>query len=385
MRVLFTSLAGLGHSYPLLPLARAARDAGDEVRFAIGPEGMPAVTDLGFDAVPTTEPDPAAVEQVWAGLAGQAEPNTYVVAEFFGRLRAGAAMASTRAAVEDFAPDLVVSEVSEFSGQIAAELAGVPHVSVGITSMGLPDFNHAVLADVIDTLRVEAGLAPAGMAPWKHDSTRFVTPIPRLLWQSPDDAPDNTVVYRHEDPEGPLPAGVPTPRRSGGGRRTVYATLGSVAGTVPFAAPAFGAVLAGLGQVDADVLFTIGRMDRAALGPIPANVHVESFLPQQVAMACDAVVSHGGAGTTMAALTRGLPMVVVPLFADQMHNAARIEAMGAGLSVDPQEAATELAAAVERVLTDPSYGTVSSAVAAELADLPTAADVLAAVRPAGVH
>ena len=193
------------------------------------------------------------------------------------------------------------------------------------------------------------------------------------------------MVYRHEDPEGPLPAGVPAPRKSSGGRRTVYATLGSVAGTVPFAAPAFGAVLAGLGQVDADVLFTIGRMDRAALGPIPANVHVEAFLPQQVAMACDAVVSHGGAGTTMAALTRGLPMVVVPLFADQMHNAARIEAMGAGLSVDPQKAATELAAAVEQVLTDPSYGTVSRAVAAELADLPTAADVLAAVRPAGVH
>ena len=102
-------------------------------------------------------------------------------------------------------------------------------------------------------------------------------------------------------------------------------------------------------------------------------------------MACDVVVCHGGAGTTMAALTRGLPMVVVPLFADQMHNAARIEAMGAGLSVDPREAATELAAAVEQVLADPSYGTVSRSVAAELAGLPTAADVLAAVRPAGVH
>jgi UDP:flavonoid glycosyltransferase YjiC (YdhE family) len=295
-------------------------------------------------------------------------------------------MASTRAAIEDFAPELVVSEVSEFAGQIAAELAGVPHVSVGITSMGLADFNHSVIAEAIDLLRVGAGLAPTGMVPWKHGSTRFVTPIPRLLWQGPDDVPDNTVVYRHEDPEGPLPAGVPAPRNSGhGGRRTIYATLGSVAGTVPFAAPAFAAVLAGLGQVDADVLFTVGPMDRAALGPVPANVHVETFLPQQVAMACDAVVSHGGAGTTMAALTRGLPMVVVPLFADQMHNAARIEAVGAGLTVDPRGAATDLAASVERVLADPSFGQVSRAVAAELAVLPSAADVLAAVRPAGVH
>jgi UDP:flavonoid glycosyltransferase YjiC (YdhE family) len=154
---------------------------------------------------------------------------------------------------------------------------------------------------------------------------------------------------------------------------------------MPFATPAFGAVLAGLGQVDGDVLFTVGRLDRATLGPVPANVHVETFLPQQVAMACDVVVCHGGAGTTMAALTRGLPMVVVPLFADQMHNAVRVEAMGAGLTVDPREAATSLAAAVRRVLDDPSYATSALSVAEELAGLPTAADVLAAVRPAGVH
>ena len=155
---------------------------------------------------------------------------------------------------------------------------------------------------------------------------------------------------------------------------------------MPFATPAFGAVLAGLGQVDADVLFTVGRLDRAALGPIPANVHVESFLPQQVAMACDAVVSHGGAGTTMAALTRGLPMVVVPLFADQMHNAARIEAMGAGLSVDPREAATELAAAVRAGARRPVVRHACPARWPRSSPtLPTAADVLAAVRPAGVH
>ncbi len=384
MRVLFTSTPGLGHLYPLLPLARAARAAGDEVRFAIGPEGLSSVTDLGFDAVPTAEPDPGAVGRFWAGLDNQPEPNTYVIAGLFGRLRAGAAMASTRAAIESFAPDLVVSEVAEFAGQIAAELAGVPHVSVGITSMGLPDLSHPVVADAIDLLRAEAGLTPTGMVPWKHGSTRFVTAIPRQLWQSPADVPENTTVYRHEDPEGPLPAGVPAPR-NGTGRRTVYATLGSVAGTMPFATPAFGAVLAGLGQVDADVLFTVGRLDRATLGPVPANVHVETFLPQQVAMACDVVVCHGGAGTTMAALTRGLPMVVVPLFADQMHNAARVEAMGAGLTVDPREAATSLALAVRRVLDDPSYATSARSVAAELAGLPTAADVLAAVRPAGVH
>src|SRR4051794_24893966 len=36
MRVLFASLASAGHTYPLIPLAVAARDAGHEVHFAAG-------------------------------------------------------------------------------------------------------------------------------------------------------------------------------------------------------------------------------------------------------------------------------------------------------------------------------------------------------------
>gem|GEM_PF-943165 len=42
MRVLFASLGTHGHTYPLLPLAAAARDAGHEVTFATG-EGFAEV------------------------------------------------------------------------------------------------------------------------------------------------------------------------------------------------------------------------------------------------------------------------------------------------------------------------------------------------------
>lgn len=38
MRVLFASLASVGRTYPLIPLAIAARDAGHEVHFAVGEE-----------------------------------------------------------------------------------------------------------------------------------------------------------------------------------------------------------------------------------------------------------------------------------------------------------------------------------------------------------
>jgi UDP:flavonoid glycosyltransferase YjiC (YdhE family) len=52
---------------------------------------------------------------------------------------------------------------------------------------------------------------------------------------------------------------------------------------------------------------------------------------EELATAC-----HGGSGTTLGALAAGLPLVVVPLFADQPVNARRVAAVGAGLAVEPE-------------------------------------------------
>ena len=84
---------------------------------------------------------------------------------------------------------------------------------------------------------------------------------------------------------------------------------------------------------------TVGEAaDPAELGPLPANVRVERWIPQaDVFTEADAMVGHGGFGTTLGALLAGVPQAVVPLFADQHHNARRIAALGAGLAVDAQD------------------------------------------------
>ena len=46
--------------------------------------------------------------------------------------------------------------------------------------------------------------------------------------------------------------------------------------------------------------------------------------------AVDAVVTHGGAGTTLGALAFGVPLLVLPQGADQYANAERVVAAGAG-------------------------------------------------------
>jgi len=123
------------------------------------------------------------------------------------------------------------------------------------------------------------------------------------------------------------------------------------------------------------VLLTVGDAgDPAALGPVPPNVHVESWWPQDEVMSrCSAMVGHGGVGTTMSGLRAGVPMVVVPLFADQPYNARRVAAIGAGIVLEGGPAALDgLGDAVRRVLADHSYRADAGRIAEEIGRLPPA-------------
>ncbi|MQA85192.1 MAG: glycosyltransferase [Streptosporangiales bacterium] len=68
-----------------------------------------------------------------------------------------------------------------------------------------------------------------------------------------------------------------------------------------------------------------------------------------------AVVHHGGAGTTAAALRAGVPSVVVPFFADQPFWASRVRELAGGPDPLPrcQLSAPRLAAAINQACTDP--------------------------------
>ena len=382
MRILFTSTAGLGHVHPLLPFVRAAQARGDEVRLAIPTEAQPAAAGFGVPLVPTALPAPAEAGPFWAGLPEQDDPDSYVIGRWFGGLLTRAALPAVHAEVESWVPDLVVGEAAEVAGPLCAELAGIRHVTVGCTALAGPGYTSPALVEEVNTARQMLGLPATHEVPWDRATTTYVTAVPEVLWGAPDEVPAGTRLVRHEDPEGPAP--VPAPREPAA-RQSVYATLGSAAPGFDSVAAVYAAVLDALGRLDADVLFTVGSFDPSGLGPVPANVRIESYVPQSVAMACDLVVSHGGSGTTIAALTRGLPQVVIPLFADQPHNAERIAAEGIGLAVDVRSAAETLAPAVRRVLDEPSFGSRAREVAADLAGLPSADQVLAELLPVAVH
>lgn len=143
--------------------------------------------------------------------------------------------------------------------------------------------------------------------------------------ESPVPLPASTFSFRAGDR-------VPVTRRSR--RPRVYATLGTIFNST--SGDLFERLLAGLAGVDADVAVTVGRdIDPAAFGPQPAHVRVEQFVPQEELLReADLVVSHGGSGSLMATLAHGLPSVLLPLGADQPHNARRAEELGLAMTLD---------------------------------------------------
>jgi MGT family glycosyltransferase len=122
------------------------------------------------------------------------------------------------------------------------------------------------------------------------------------------------------------------------------------------------------------LLVTVGRdRDPADLGPLPANVRVERWVPQADLMPhVTAMVCHGGSGTVTMGVAGGVPMAVVPLFADQPWNAERVEAVGAGIALGggPEAAIAGLREAVVRLTSDPSYRANAQRIAAEMRALP---------------
>jgi MGT family glycosyltransferase len=87
------------------------------------------------------------------------------------------------------------------------------------------------------------------------------------------------------------------------------------------------------------------------LGPQPSNVQVHQYIPQELLLPhCAAVVTHGGAGSTLGALAFGLPLLIVPQGADQFYNAERVVGAGAAVQLMPDRLTADSAREAVRIL-----------------------------------
>ncbi|PYC67513.1 glycosyl transferase [Micromonospora arborensis] len=326
MRVLFASLASVGHTYPLIPLAMAARDAGHDVHFAAGPA---VHAPLAANGLRPFRPGDAFYEV----YAEDLEPE-------LARLR----------------PDLVVHEWGLPGAAVAARRAGIPGLWHGFGRM-FPDGIG---------LELPTGNAEAAGRP-------HVDICPPSLQDRDFLATERRIELR------PVPFSAPSPLPVWASRRTsrplVYLTLGTAFGTPEL----LNTAIAGLATLDAQVVVAAGRVPKEQLGEVPGNVSVHSLVPQaELLPHVDVVVHHGGSGTTLGALAVGVPQLMLPQGADQFANAEAVSAVGAALGLLPDEVNADAVAERTRRLL-PRHGAAhrdaARAIAEEIDGMPSPAAV----------
>ena len=157
-------------------------------------------------------------------------------------------------------------------------------------------------------------------------------------------------------------------------RPTVYATLGTVFND---RTDILSAILDALREEPINLILTVGRnRDPQGFGEQPAHVHVESYIPQDLLLAgCDLVITHGGSGTMMDALSHGLPMVIIPISATKPQNARHCAELGVArvVTLDGRtgpEMAQAIRDAAQEVLRDPTYRENAQRLRKEIQQLP---------------
>lgn len=136
------------------------------------------------------------------------------------------------------------------------------------------------------------------------------------------------------------------------------------------------------------VLLTLGGVLAPDAVRSPDNVTVRGFIPHEAVLPhMAAVVTHAGMGIVATALAAGVPMICVPQGRDQPLNAARVQEVGAGLTVAAGATPETLAQAVHTVLADPQFRIQAQQFAANSAAVGNgelAADLVEALIPVQV-
>ena len=278
--------------------------------------------------------------------------------------------------ISEFAPDVAVSDILTPAPALAAELAGVPWASLipHVHPHGAPGHPPYSVGARLPRTRAGARLWRAtdgmiaggleqgreqynecrrrlglGPLPYVHTglsrALTLVGTFPQLEYPREWPAWTRVVGPLLWEPPGELVAPPP-------GAGPVVLVAPSTAQDAEHAL--LRAALAGLAREPVRVIATYNGREPVPPVSVPANAVLVPWLSYAKTMpACDVVVSHGGHGTVVRALSEGCALVVCPAAGDMGENAARVDWARVGVRLPRRLlSARTLALAVRRALAD---------------------------------
>jgi zeaxanthin glucosyltransferase len=328
-RFLFVVPPLVGHINPTVGVAARLMDAGHDVGWVGPTAGLARLAGPYAAFYPSGQPLPeweiAARPPQLRGFASL----KFLWEEFLVPLADGM-VPTVDAAVEEFAPDVLLVDQQALAGALVAERRGLPWATSASTSAelisplsGMPKL-EAWLDDLLAGLRARHGDPTAS-----HDlrfsphlvlafsTAELVGPVAgniQFVGPSINSRPDDTPFPWEELDERPV----------------VLVTLGTAntdAGG-PFLANAVEALTGLSDRVRGVVVDPTGTLSAKGDVLVVSRVPQLALLPR-----CAAVVCHGGHNTVCEALSNGVPLVVAPIRDDQPIVAQQVVDAGAGVRV----------------------------------------------------
>lgn len=376
MRVMFSSTWGVGHVFPMVPLAQALVAAGHTVLW-VAPE--PAVGAVRAAGIPCQAGglSGAGVKDVvgrMRALTAPLPPPERAAAAFkemFGAWASPVMVDDLLPAARSFRPDVLVHEPAELAAPLVAALLDVACVThswgQAVPEPILAGATEAVASTWARHDRAvpeHAGMFRDGyldlcpptvqLVPTAHiTGTSLLRPVP---YSGPEDG--SPALDLGDSADGPL----------------VYITLGTVFSD----AAVLQAAVDAAAETGARVIATVGPQgDPGVIERPTERVQVLSWVSQAALLpSTDLVISHAGSGTFLGALGTGQPQLCLPQAADQFRNAHAAVASGTGLALAPDQVTrAALGDAVRELLEQDRYRVAAAEVAHQIADMPHPAQV----------
>lgn len=357
-RILVMTSPARGVMYPIVETLLELRDRGHDIHMITIADEVPMLRGLGLSASPLPPEIDEALPGDWRG------DDTRTPNSLTDRLlsRIAAEFTHLTAAVADHRPDMVLTDVVATGAQCAAEASGLPWaiwsatflplfttdgppIGLGLTPRDgrLPHLRDAVIAHVAQSIwdlifrrkfnRARRGF---GLPELRHcDGVIRRAPLVLSLCGAPLERPrvDWPPTVTMVGPSLWAPPGNRDPRIDAIDGPIALVTCSTELQADQTLATTALEALAGTGM---HAVVTTGALDpdQFVAGP---DATVVRFLPhEQVLDRASVVISHGGMGITQKALARGIPMVIAPFGRDQRDVAARVDAAGSGIRIDPR-------------------------------------------------
>ena len=371
LRAIVAAVSSTGHAFPVMALARELHRRGHEVLVQTSERWRDAVEGRGMRFAPGEQPFVL--------------PGTHADG---GQGPTLAELTRSRTAIiEEFGPDVVVSDGLTLSSALAADAVGVrratliphpypapepglplylwgmrpPRTPLGsaawraLSPLAQPALRQGRRA--LNEARAELGLPPLRRFHGEvSDRLAIVATFPQLEY------PRRWPAHVHVT--GPMFFELPHPEvELPPGEEPLVLVAGS---TVQEPERLVRVTLEALSEEPVRVVATTNRRGEAWSGQVPDNAAVVDWVSYaQVMPRASLVVCSGGHGTVVRALSEGVPVLVSPGGGDQAENGARVAWAGAGLMLPSRLLRPgSLRWAVRSLLSDPRFAARARAIGA---------------------